>query len=275
MHALPILISLPLAAAMAPALLRAMRREGRVRRNYRGVPLPFPLGVLIVLAGLASIAPLALAERLAGVGVLPSDMAAIVAFVAGAGALGLIDDAFGEQGPRGLRGHGAALISGRLTTGAVKAAGTAGLALLASGASNPSTGRWLLAAAVLTLCVHVFNLLDLRPGRSSKALLVLGAGLTIGSWQARTPLSLGAFLGPALVAGLLDLREKAMLGDTGAAVLGALAGLWLTATLPVAGQAVALGLLASIALYGEISSISRLVDRTPWLRQLDSLGRPS
>jgi UDP-GlcNAc:undecaprenyl-phosphate GlcNAc-1-phosphate transferase len=71
-----------------------------------------------------------------------------------------------------------------------------------------------------------------------------------------------------------DLRERAMLGDTGANLLGALAGLWLVLTLSGTGQLVAFVLLAGITLYGELRSISKLIERTPGLRQLDSLGRP-
>jgi hypothetical protein len=138
-----------------------------------------------------------------------------------------------------------------------------------------SDGRWLLAAAVLVLATNVFNLLDLRPGRSIKAFVLLGAGLTIGSSDLRPLWALGLFAAPALVAGLYDLRERAMLGDTGANLLGALAGLWLVLTLSGAGQLVALALLAMITLYGELRSISALVERVPVLRELDSWGRPS
>ena len=87
--------------------------------------------------------------------------------------------------------------------------------------------------------------------------------------------ALGLFVAPALVAGLFDLRERAMLGDTGANLLGALAGLWLVLTLSGTGQLVALALLLAITVYGELRSISALVERTPGLRQLDSLGRPA
>ncbi len=138
-----------------------------------------------------------------------------------------------------------------------------------------SNGRWLLGAAVLVLATNVFNLLDLRPGRATKAFVLLGAGLAIGSADLRPLWSLGLFAGPALVAGIYDLRERAMLGDTGANLLGALAGLWLVLTLSGTGQLVALALLAIITLYGELRSISELVERVPGLRELDSWGRPS
>jgi UDP-GlcNAc:undecaprenyl-phosphate GlcNAc-1-phosphate transferase len=66
-----------------------------------------------------------------------------------------------------------------------------------------------------------------------------------------------------------------MLGDTGANLLGALAGLWLVLTLDATGQAIALVLLVLINVYGELRSISSLVEKTPGLRELDSWGRPS
>jgi UDP-GlcNAc:undecaprenyl-phosphate/decaprenyl-phosphate GlcNAc-1-phosphate transferase len=104
--------------------------------------------------------------------------------------------------------------------------------------------------------------------------VLLGAGLTIGAWEVRPLWGLGLFVGPALVAGVYDLRERAMLGDTGANLLGALAGLWLVLTLSGTGQLIALALLAIVTVYGELRSISALVERTPGLRELDSWGRP-
>jgi UDP-GlcNAc:undecaprenyl-phosphate GlcNAc-1-phosphate transferase len=121
----------------------------------------------------------------------------------------------------------------------------------------------------------VFNLLDLRPGRAIKAFVLLGAGLAIGSGDVRPLWALGLFAAPALVAGVYDVRERAMLGDTGANLIGALAGLWLVLALSSTGQLIALALLAAITLYGELRSISTLVEKTPGLRALDSWGRPS
>ena len=66
--------------------------------------------------------------------------------------------------------------------------------------------------------------------------MLLGLGLHRRR-EARPLWALGLFAAPALVAGLFDLRERAMLGDTGANLLGALAGLWLVLTLSGTGQA--------------------------------------
>jgi len=281
MHALPFAIALATAAVLAPGLLRTLAASGHSAPNYRERMLPFPFGILIPAAAALALIPVMLIGRLASVGVIHPETLMIALYAFGVIALGLIDDTIGaaprEDGraaPRGWRGHGAALASGELSTGVLKAAGTLGLALLAAGYLGLSDSRWLLAAAVLVLATNAFNLLDLRPGRSIKAFVLLGAGLAIGAGL-RPLWSIGIFAGPALVAGAYDLRERAMIGDTGANLLGGLAGLWLVLTLSGTGQLVALVLLAAVTVYGELRSISALVERTPGLRQLDSWGRPS
>jgi UDP-GlcNAc:undecaprenyl-phosphate GlcNAc-1-phosphate transferase len=283
MHALPLLIALASAAILAPALLRALNEAGHTKANYRDRALPFPFGVLTLAAALLALIPLMLVARLASAAVFYPVALPIALYVLGVLALGLVDDTLarehssGDGRPlqRGWRGHGAAALRGELSTGALKAAGSLGLALLAMSYLGLSNERWLLAAGVLVLATNVFNLLDLRPGRSTKAFVLLGAGLAVGSADLRPLWALGLFAAPALVAGVYDLRERAMLGDTGANLLGALAGLWLVLTLSGTGQLVALALLAAITLYGELRSISELVERTPGLRELDSWGRPS
>jgi UDP-GlcNAc:undecaprenyl-phosphate GlcNAc-1-phosphate transferase len=304
MRALPFLLALLSAAVLAPAVLRTLAEGGHTRANYRERQLPFPFGVLIVAAALIALIPLTLLQRLAGSDVFHPELLPIALYALGVAMLGLIDDTLGEDSagpsvisgaidqparhdgdpldrpatqptPRGWRGHARAALRGELSTGTLKAAGSLGLALFAMSFEGLSKPRWLLAVGVLVLATNAFNLLDLRPGRAIKAFVLLGAGLTLGSLDARPLWSLGLFAAPALVAGLYDLRERAMLGDTGANLLGALAGLWLVLTLSGTGQLIALALLVAITLYGELRSISALVERTPGLRALDSWGRPS
>src|SRR5205085_1404465 len=73
--------------------------------------------------------------------------------------------------------------------------------------------------------------------------------------------TLGLFVGPILVVMPLDLRELGMLGDTGAGAIGAVAGLWLVLTLSTLGQAIAVGVMLVITVYGEFRSISEFVER--------------
>jgi UDP-GlcNAc:undecaprenyl-phosphate/decaprenyl-phosphate GlcNAc-1-phosphate transferase len=282
MRALPFLIALVLAAILARPTLRALHAGGHMRPNYRARALPCPFGVLILAAALFALVPVTLVERLAHTAILYPRVLPVTVYALGVAGLGLIDDMFGSgseragsSAPRGWRGHGGAALRGELSTGTLKAAGSLGLALLAMDYADLSIGRWLLAVAVLMLATNAFNLLDLRPGRAIKVFVLLGAGLTIGLRELRPLWTLGLFVGPALVAGAYDLREQAMLGDTGANLLGALAGLWLVLSLSVTGQLIALALLVILTVYGELRSISELVSRLPLLRWLDSLGRPS
>ncbi|MFI5009763.1 MAG: hypothetical protein ACHQDY_05750 [Solirubrobacterales bacterium] len=280
MHALPLLLASATAVPMAPIVLRTLREGGHTRLNYRGRALPLPLGVLILAAALSALIPLVTIERIASVEVLQPEVLVVLAYASGVACLGLVDDAYGardngEPAPRGWRGHARAVRRGELSTGALKAGGSLGLALLVMSFAERSSGRWLLASAVLVLATNLFNLLDLRPGRAIKAFVLLGAGLIAGSGELRPLWALGLFAGPALVAGAYDLRERAMLGDTGANLIGGLAGLWIVLTLSATGQAIALALLLVITVYGEFRSISALVEKTPGVRWLDSVGRPS
>src|SRR5207302_8686917 len=121
----------------------------------------------------------------------------------------------GDPTERGWRGHARALRRGAPSTGILKAAGSLGLALFALSDQGRSAGEYLLAAGVLVVATNLFNLLDLRPGRSAKALVLLGAALTIGGLDANALWTLGLFVGPILVLLPLDLREVGWTGDTG------------------------------------------------------------
>jgi UDP-N-acetylmuramyl pentapeptide phosphotransferase/UDP-N-acetylglucosamine-1-phosphate transferase len=272
-HAVPLILASLVAVGMAPAGLRELSERGLVRDNYRGRALPCPAGLVVVAAAAAALVPLAGLAQLAGAHWLRPELPTVALYAFGVAFLGLADDAL-VGGARGWRGHGAALLRGRLSPGALKAVGSLGLALLALAGPGRSDADYLLGAAVLVLATNLFNLLDLRPGRSIKALGLLGFGLTLGAWDVAPLWAVGLFAGPVLVLGLYDLRERAMLGDTGSNLVGALAGLWLVLSLSTLGLAIALAIMAPLTLYGEFRSISALVERVPLLRRLDSLGRP-
>ena len=287
MQWLPLLVSLAAAAIVAPAVVRGLGERGLMRANYRGALVAFPAGIAIPAAALLALVPLALLAELASAEVFGPDAGAVATYVLGVALLGLLDDLVaGAQPPthaaggpaasqpRGWRGHARATISGGFSTGALKAVGSLALALFVLAGRGLDASEYLLAVGVLVLATNLLNLLDLRPGRSIKALVVLGTALTlVGGVE---PLrALGLFAAPALVLLPFDLGERAMLGDTGSNVVGAVAGLWLVLALSPAGQVAALGLIALLTIYGEFRSLSSLIERTPLLRRLDSLGRRS
>jgi UDP-GlcNAc:undecaprenyl-phosphate/decaprenyl-phosphate GlcNAc-1-phosphate transferase len=275
-HWVPLVASLVAAAAITPTTVRGLSAHGMVRDNYRGVPVAFPAGIALVIPAFVALVVAAPLSEIAGEDVFKPGIGIALIYVVGVAFLGLLDDFIGSEAgqPRGWRGHFRALGKGHLSTGVVKAMGALGLALFVAAGPARDTGAYLLSAVVLVLATNVFNLLDLRPGRAGKALILLGAGLTIGSRNLDPLWALGLFLGPILVLLPLDLREVGMLGDTGSNVIGAVAGVWLILTLETTlALAIAAGVLALITLYGEFRSISAFVERTPGLRQLDLLGR--
>ena len=278
MQSLPLVVSITIALAVVPAALRELERRGLVKENYRGALIAFPAGLAAVAASLIALGPAALADHASDGDVWPAigapvGVVGMALYVLGVAVLGLIDDLIGAGDERGWRGHARVTAAGGFSPGLLKAAGAAGLALFVLAGSALDTGDYLLAAAVLVLATNFFNLLDLRPGRSLKTFALLGAALTIGSMDLDPLWALGLFVGPLLVLMPFDLRERGMLGDTGSNVAGAVAGLWLILTLDTTGQLIALAVIGTATIYGEFRSISRLIDRTPGLRHLDSLGR--
>ena len=266
-----------IALALAPAWVRDMTRVGLVRDNYRGRSVAFPLGAVLVAISLLALAPLALLDDRAELDLLEPDLRRWLAYVVGVSLLGLLDDALGRAGsgdaPRGWRGHAAAVLAGRFSTGAIKAAGAFALAAYAVSGRGRESLDYLADLALLLLATNLFNLLDLRPGRVEKAFALLLAGLCLGAWTAYPLELLGIFIGPALVGAALTLRERAMLGDTGSNLIGALAGVALLVSLDDPARLVALAAVAALTLYGEFRSLGGAIERFPLLRALDSLGR--
>ena len=270
-------VSFAVALAIVPAGIRALRDAGTARENYRGVSVAFPLGAILLAASLVALAPLAVLNDRSDLDLLDPSLRRWFAYIVGVAFLGLFDDTIGRGAagdtPRGWRGHAGAVLRGELSTGAIKALGALSLAAYATSGLGEEWPGYLVDLAILLLATNMWNLLDLRPGRAEKALVLLAAGLCIGYWTVAPIELLGLFCGPILVGAWFTLREEAMLGDTGSNLIGAVAGIWMLETLSDPGRYVALGVLVLLTIYGEFRSISAAIERVPLLKQLDSLGR--
>jgi hypothetical protein len=167
--------------------------------------------------------------------------------VAAVAAIGLADDLWSGT-ERGFRAH----LGRRRTTGVLKLFGIPLVGLVAT--------RRLSGALLVGLAANFLNQLDTGPGRALKAYLVAA------------PFA-GAPAGAAVMLAPYDLREMAMLGDSGANALGALLGLSSVSKLTGRGRWAAIGALAGLTLLGETRSLGELIERTPVLREFDALGR--
>lgn len=216
--------------------------------------------------------------------------AAAVVAVTAAGTAGLVDDLDagahdGAEVAKGLKGHLGALTQGRVTTGVLKIAVIGSGAMVAGVllARSRAAGKALPAiatdaagsAVVIASWANVLNLLDLRPGRALKATALMAALLAAspGRAAATTRLLAAGALGTAAAAAPEDLAERTMLGDTGANALGALVGTALAAHPDARLRALAAAGGVALVLASEKVSFTRIIESTPVLAALDSLGR--
>lgn len=253
-----------------------LHAEVLARTNHRGRRVPTGAGVLVVLAVLVVEAGRALVGA-AGLGDEPglTDARAVVLFAAlGYGLLGFLDDVAAEGEARGFRGHLGELRRGRLTTGTVKLVGGAGLAVVLVATPGFVTGRRLVVDAVLiALAANLGNLLDRAPGRTIKAAVVAYVPLAVVAGTSAAGVAVAVPLGAAV--GLLgdDLRERLMLGDAGANVVGGVLGLGAVLVLGDTARLVTMAVLLALNVASEYVSFSRVIDRVPVLRAVDQLGR--
>ncbi|MEB3103510.1 hypothetical protein [Ferviditalea candida] len=189
-------------------------------------------------------------------------------------ALGWMDDSIGDKTVKGFKGH---LRKWRLeksvSTGLLKAAGTALTACWISIELGGGLLAGLLHFGLIALAANAVNLLDLRPGRAIKsfwaaAVLIFAAG---------EPFAAAAWLFPLLVGTLLllpdDLGGRAMLGDTGANLLGFALGTAAAASAPWWFQTGMLAGLIAIHWVAERGSVTRIIENSRLLNWLDKLGR--
>jgi UDP-GlcNAc:undecaprenyl-phosphate/decaprenyl-phosphate GlcNAc-1-phosphate transferase len=275
------LITFVLGAATAYGLWTVLQplfaRPALQRKNHRGRELPTAAGLVIVLAPLPLIALWSAYDTIRD-GYRPDldrSWTTTVIVVVGFGLFGLLDDLLGDGGPRGFAGHVQAATRGELTTGLVKLVG-GGLVAVAAAApwAADRFSHLVVGSLVIALAANLGNLLDRAPGRIEKvstlAFVVLAAG-TVGA---------ESLAGPALVVGagaamlVPDLRERCMLGDTGANVLGAAVGLGVVASTGTAVNAAVAIVLLVLNVASEFVSFSAVIDRTRPLRWADRLGAP-
>jgi len=234
--------------------------------NLRGEPLPVTLGWALGI-GVAGTA-LVVWQQTRSIGVRDSQagelLGAAIVFLAG-----IVDDGSGGDA-RGLRGHLRALAAGRVTTGVLKLV-AAVLAAAIAVAWTPRQHLWanLLALIAIAGCTNVWNGLDVAPGRALKGFLVVAIVLLVVDVRAFLLVCTGA------AAAVLwpDLRERGMLGDAGANLLGFLAGAEVVRRLPEPWLPVAAFIVVALNLVAETVTFTRTIDRIPPLRWFDRLGR--
>ncbi len=243
------------------------------RTNHRGEPVSLLEGPSVA-AGLV-------AGGLVGATSARSAAALTVATAAGA-AFGLADD-LGEDAAdrrKGLRGHLGALAHGQVTTGGLKVLGIGQVRSWRPRSPHPRTangapsrrlagGRRDVRRAIAA-SANLVNLLDLRPGRALKAVGIAAAPLAFGP---------GAGAGAAAaVLGASDRRStrtspRPTCWVTAARTRSARRSGRLSSFGPRPVRLAVLAVVVGLTVASEKVSFTRVIERTPVLRDLDAWGR--
>jgi hypothetical protein len=262
------LVAFGAGCVLAGLAWRVVRRAGpRWRKeNRHGRVLPATLGWALATASVGLVAVvLGQVDRL---GLRDSQagevLGAAIVFVAG-----VVDDGFGGDA-RGLRGHLRALAAGRVTTGVLKLV-AAVLASAMTVAWTPREHLWanLLALVAIAGSTNVWNGLDVAPGRALKGYLVVAVVLLVVDVKAFLLVGTGA----AAAVIWPDLRERGMLGDAGANLLGFLAGAEIVRRLPEVWLVPAVALVIALNILAETVTFTKTIEAIPPLRWFDRLGR--
>jgi UDP-N-acetylmuramyl pentapeptide phosphotransferase/UDP-N-acetylglucosamine-1-phosphate transferase len=233
--------------------------------NYEGKYVPYSLGVVIIysFAFVYAFPPQA-NETLSFSAFL---------FVFSIWLLGLIDDIYGKPYPKGLKGHIMhAIGKGIITTGLMKAVGTVGVAILFLWMNQPiSIFPSFVGFCLLTGLPHVMNLFDTRPLRVWKVAVCMTIFVLIVN-----PLPSFVFIVMLLsvfyVLYVLEGYKKAMLGDNGATLIGAILAVIILNHISLMLQIILLFIVVLFIALAEKYSFSKAIEKSSFLRRIDQLG---
>ncbi len=231
------------------------------RSNHAGAPVT-------LLAGPAVVAGVATGVGAAGGLTLPRRLA-LASLLAGIGAVGAYDDLYGAAGVKGLRGHLRALTSGEVTSGALKTAAVSAAGVGCAAVLGARRAGLMVDGALVAGTANLVNLLDLRPGRALKTVLVTCAPAVFSSGG---PLA-ASVVGAAAAALPDDLAGVAMLGDCAANAMGAATGCVAVSAMPPSQRSLALAAVAALTLASERISFSAVIERHHLLSRIDAWGR--
>lgn len=264
---------------LRPRSLRFLQHYGLERDNFAGQRIPSMSGIYIwlltVLYGVLWI----ILERMLGPQtesrLLTSLLFPLLWYQSIIFVIGWLDDTIGTTAVKGFKGHlGAVFKEKQFTTGILKAGGTGIVALTVVLQWNLPFQQGVLAFLLMAFMTNTINLLDVRPGRAMKG---YGFLMFAALMFAAEPVLPFLLMFPVIISVLmlfpLDVRGKAMLGDTGSNLLGFSAGYTAAFTAPLWVQ---IGLLVGCVYLhwiAERSSISKLIENNALLRWLDRIGR--
>lgn len=245
--------------------------------NYKGTMIPIGMGLYLWIMMLLYFMFIQLCSRLAILSLLPDELDLFTLYVFALTViawLGWMDDTIGNTEIKGWAAHWTHWRKhGTTSTGLCKAGGACILALWLVVQIYSSITFAILQFAVIILMTNAVNLFDLRPGRALKFYFIWTPLLMIFS----TLQQILIFVLPILIAAAIllpmDLKARAMMGDTGSNLLGFSLGFGLAWTAPLWGLVTVASILIWLHWLAARGSITSMLQKQQLLNWLDNVGR--
>lgn len=244
--------------------------------NYKGKLIPIGMGLYLWIMFLLFFVFIQLSDKFAWLPVL-DDLELLYTYMVALTViafLGWLDDTIGNTEVKGWAAHWTYWRKhGIITTGLCKAGGTCILTLWVVVQIFSSITLAILQFAVIILMTNALNLLDLRPGRALKFYFIWTPLLIIfGTLQ-----QISIFVLPLLLAAAIllpmDLKARAMMGDTGSNLLGFSLGFCLAWTAPLWVLITVVAMLIWLHWLAARGSITAMLQKQQLLNWLDHIGR--
>uniref|UniRef100_A0A7C5V4D3 Uncharacterized protein n=1 Tax=Caldicellulosiruptor owensensis TaxID=55205 RepID=A0A7C5V4D3_9FIRM len=239
-----------------------------LKENFMGMKIPYCMGIVLALSWTIYLLQIFFSTADIKWLILSLSICCI-------SLIGLLDDIFGDNKSKGFRGHVTRFIKdGEFSTGLLKMVLVPAVIFVSSVILQKKLVESVFYAIFGSLCVNLFNLFDLRPGRCIKVLWICVALLsffvhidmaTVGLLTLTVPFFIG------------DLRGFYMLGDAGSNAIGYLFFLILTNSYSESYNLflvwVAFIVVFVLNVLSERLSFSKVIERNKFLNFIDMLGR--
>ncbi len=242
--------------------------NGWLKKNYSNKEIPIGFGIIFI--------PVILLISFGIYFVLPSFTIFLYTIsLIIMGLVGFYDDIKGDTSVKGLKGHFRQLQNGIITSGMFKAIIGSAISIVYALFFWVNPFQFLVNFFVIVLFANTFNLFDLRPGRCIKVFLFISSMLILIGILNGNPhiILLYPLLGIIFAYAPFDFKEKVMLGDAGANMLGLAIGLISILITPFWLNFIFLLVLLVLHWYTEKNSLNTLIQKNYILRKLDDLGR--
>lgn len=259
-----------------PLFIDIFSKGQALAKNFRGETIPQGIGIMFALYTLLWYAVFLPVLNLYSLHEISFEMLIVMTAFFAVGFTGFIDDMLGTRDTLGFSGHFGALLSGRLTTGALKAVVGFLAAFMTSFFLSYGATELMVNTLIIAFFTNLLNLLDLRPGRAIKFYIILIVFFAI---DAAVSGDLAIFLlflplmGSVIGYFPFDLKARCMMGDAGSNVLGVSTGILAVLHFDMHEKMVILLFLIAIHIFAEKYSLSDIIARNRLLRFIDELGR--